>query len=247
MSITIVRLLPELLGLNGSLGNAEVIVTRLRWWDIDTDVLDCHVGDDLGQRPDIVVMGHGTSSMLTPAADALEGWAATLREWHEQGTHFFGAGLGGDLLGESVALDSSSQPRKGLGLTSVRTTLRGIRASVEVSGMDFLGRNVAGYLNDAAVRDPNGADPLLTFLPVAKEGWGGNTAENGEGVRGDRVWVTAVSGPFLALNPSVADDIVRSVCEEHDIALPPATAWHDQVDESAERARTWIRSRLHLR
>lgn len=247
MNITIVRLLPEVLGLNGSLGNAEVIATRLGWWDIDASVRDCHAGDDLGQRPDIVVVGHGTSSMLTPAADALEGWATTLREWHEQGTHFFGAGLGGDLLGESIALDANTPARAGLGLTPVRTTLRGVRASLEVSGMDFLGRNVAGYLNDAAVRNPNGAEPLMTFLPVAKEDWAGHTAENGEGVRGDRVWATAISGPFLALNSAVADDIVRSVLEQHDRTLPAATSAHDKVDESAERARTWIRSRLHLR
>ena len=247
MSITIVRLLPDVLGLNGSLGNAEVIATRLRWWDLDVRVRDCQAGDDLGQRPDIVVLGHGTSSMLTPAADALERWATTLREWHDQGTHFFGAGLGGDLLGESVAMDATTPARAGLGLTPVKTTLRGVRASLEVSGMDFLGRNVAGYLNDAAARDPNGADPLMTFLPVATEGWEGNTAENGEGVRGDGVWATAISGPFLALNPAIADDIVRSILEQKDQALPKATVAHDQVDESAERARTWIRSRLHLR
>jgi len=247
VSITIVRLLPEVLGLNGSLGNAEVLAQRLRWWNFEVQVRDCHSADVLGERPDIVVLGHGTSSMLTPAADALEAWADTLRDWHQQGTHFFGAGLGGDLLGESVALDASTPARVGLGFTPVRTTLRGVRASLEVSGMDFMGRNVAGYLNDAAVRDANGADPLMTFLPVAKEDWAGNTGENAEGVRGDRVWATAISGPFLAMNPSIADDIVRSVLEQKDHVLPHATSAHDTVDESAERARTWIRSRLHVR
>lgn len=247
MSLSIVRLLPDILGLNGSLGNAEVLATRLRWWGIDTEVRDCCSGDTLGERPDIVVIGHGTSSMVTPAADALDGWSATLREWHEMGTHFFGAGLGGDLLGHSVAIDNATPAREGVGLTPVTTTLRGVRASLEVSGMDFQGRNIAGYLNDAAMRTPNGADPLMTFLPVAKEGWGGNTGEYGEGVRGDQVWVTAISGPFLALNPGIADDILRSVLERMDQSVPASTSDHDRVDESAERARTWIRSRLHLR
>jgi CobQ-like glutamine amidotransferase family enzyme len=247
VSLTILRLLPGLLGLNGSLGNAEVLATRLQWWGIDTEVRDCDSGDALGEQPDIVVIGHGTSSMLAPAADALEGWSGTLREWHEQGTHFFGAGLGGDLLGESVGRDATTPAREGLGLTPVRTILRGVRASLEVSGMDFQGRNIAGYLNDAAIRHPNGADPLMTFLPVAKDGWEGNTGENGEGVRGDQVWVTAISGPFLALNPGIADDILRSVLELHEKSLPAVTAEHDRVDEYAERARTWIRSRLNLR
>lgn len=244
MKIRIARIFPKILGLNGSLGNAEVIETRLRWWGIDVAVDDYEASATLGERPDLVVIGHGTSSMLTPAANAIDAWRDQLVTWYEAGTHFFGAGLGGDLLGESVAIDSNSPPREGLGLTPVSTVLRGPRASLEVCGMDHRGREVAGYLNDAGIRDSAGAKPLLSFLPVANESWSGNTAEDAEGVLGDGVWATAVSGPFLALNPAIADDIVASMLDHRDKPMPALTAEHERVDESAEHARAWIRSRI---
>ena len=244
MSITLVRLLPDRLNLNGSLGNAEVLATRMRWWGVEVTVTDVHRGDALEDAPDLVVVGHGTSSMVTPAGEALGSWRDTLRRWADDGTHWFGAGLGGDLLGESVSLDASAPPTPGLSLTGVRTTLRANRASAEVSGLDDRGREIAGYLNDAARRHCANESPLLTFLAAPSESWQGGNGERGEGVRSERLWVTAVSGPFLALNPHVADDIIASVFARRGIPLPEPTAAHARVDSAAETARAWIRSRL---
>ena len=244
MSITLVRLLPDTLNLNGSLGNAEVLATRMRWWGVDVAVTDVNRGDKLGDAPDLVVIGHGTSSMVTPAGAELGRWRDTLRGWAESGTHWFGAGLGGDLLGESVALDATAPRIPGLGLTGVHTTLRANRASTEVSGLDYRGREVAGYLNDAALRETSDAAPLLSFLPVPNDTWQGGNGEQGEGVQSERLWATAVSGPFLALNPHVADDIIGSVLASRGISLPELTEAHSRVDSAAETARAWIRSRL---
>ena len=244
MNITLLRLLPDTLNLNGSLGNAEVLATRMRWWGVEVSVVDAHRGDSLAEAPDLVVVGHGTSSMVTPAGEALSNWRDTLRGWAGSGTHWFGAGLGGDLLGKSVSLEASAPATPGLGLTDVRTTLRANRASTEVSGLDYLGREVAGYLNDAARRESTDAPPLLTFLPVANEAWQGGNGEQGEGVHAERLWVSAVSGPFLALNPQVADDIISSVCAHRGIELPEPTDSHKRVDSAAQTARAWIRSRL---
>lgn len=244
MSITLVRLLPDTLNLNGSLGNAEVLATRMRWWGVDVTVTDVTRGDTVGEAPDLVVLGHGTSSMVTPASEVLGSWRDTLRRWADEGTHWFGAGLGGDLLGESVAIDATVPHTPGLGLTDVRTTLRVKRASTEVSGLDDQGREVAGYLNDAALREAHDAAPLLTFLPVPGGTWLGGNGEQGEGVHSERLWVTAVSGPFLALNPHVADDIISSVFASRGLPLPKPTEDHARVDSAAETARAWIRSRL---
>jgi CobQ-like glutamine amidotransferase family enzyme len=147
-------------------------------------------------------------------------------------------------LGESVAMDATAPRTPGLGLTEVRTTLRANRASTEVSGLDYRGREVAGYLNDAALRETADAAALLSFLPVPNGSWQGGNGEQGEGVHSERLWATAVSGPFLALNPHVADDIIAAVFSSRGIPVPKLTEAHGRVDTAAETARAWIRSRL---
>ena len=244
MTITLVRLLPDTLNLNGSLGNAEVLATRMRWWGADVDVRDVTRDGAPGEAPDLVVIGHGTSSMVTPAGEAISRWREILKGWFDAGTHWFGAGLGGDLLGASVAIDRAAEPIEGVGVSDVRTTLRAHRASTEVSGLDYQGREVAGYLNDAAIRDSHDSKPLMSFLPVPSESWQGANGEQGEGVVSERVWVTAVSGPFLALNPHVADDIIDSVLSSRGMERPEPTDSHRRVDSAAETARAWIRSRV---
>jgi CobQ-like glutamine amidotransferase family enzyme len=247
MTIRLLRVLPNLLSLNGSLGNAEVLATRLRWWGFEVQVSDLTEGPAPQTPPDIVVLGHGTSSMVVPAATALEGWRTTFESWSEAGTHWWGAGLGGDLLGRSVRVASTEPAYQGVGLTAVATTLRGVRVSQEVSGVDHQGREVAGYLNDASVREGDTLSPLIPFLPVLNDQWHGHTVSAGEGVHADRIWVSAVSGPFLALNPHIADDILRSVMAHRGEQLPEHTDNHRRVDEAAATARAWIRSRLGSR
>jgi len=247
MTITLLRVLPGLLHLNGSLGNAEVLATRLQWWGVEVSVSDLNPGETPSEQPDIVVWGHGTSSMATPASEAIGPWREIFQSWAQEGTHWFGAGLGGDLLGAEVLVSHSDTARPGVGLTPVRATLRRERISQEVSGVDDQGRDIAGYLNDGADREADGVTPLIPFLPVLCDSWRGATAPGGEGVHSERVWVSAVSGPFLALNPHVADDILRSVLQGQGMALPEPNEHHRRVDLAAETARVWIRSRLGSR
>jgi CobQ-like glutamine amidotransferase family enzyme len=244
MTLTLVRILPRLLSLNGSLGNAEVLATRLRWWGFSVDVIDLHEGEAPGATPDIAVIGHGTSSMVTPSGDALEEWRDTFHQWMQSGTQWWGSGLGGDLLGQAVRMSEHDPWRDGVGFTSVTTTLRSERASQEVAGLDRSGREVAGYLNDAAHREAEGVTPLLSFLPVRNDRWAGATGQGGEGVYQESLSVSAVSGPLLALNPHLADDLLRALLTRTGEELPEPTEHHRRVDEAAATARAWIRSRL---
>ena len=244
MTLTLVRILPRLLSLNGSLGNAEVLATRLSWWGFSVDVIDLNEKDSPEVAPDFAVIGHGTSSMVTPVSEALERWKDTFHQWMHSGTQWWGSGLGGDFLGQAVRMSEHDPWRDGVGFTSVTTTLRSERASQEVAGLDRSGREVAGYLNDAAHREAEGVTPLLSFLPVRNDRWSGATAEGGEGVYQDGLSVSAVSGPLLALNPHLADDILRQVLARKGKELPEPTDQHRRVDEAAATARAWIRSRL---
>ena len=244
--LRIVRIIPELLQLNGSLGNAEVIATRLRWWGFEVSVTDIPIGARLPRRPHLAVVGHGTSSTMGPAAEALESWGEKFRAWYSQGTCWLGIGLGGDLLGESIELPSASLVRPGLGFTTVRSRLQAARASSEVAGVDYLGGEMAGYLNDATARQGSVGQALVRFDRGPRHGWEGFSQPGAEGVVADRVWATSLSGPVLALNPSMADDIIKQVLGDENKTLASPTAKHDQADRASAMAGQRIRERLGL-
>jgi CobQ-like glutamine amidotransferase family enzyme len=245
--VRIVRILPELLRLNGSLGNAEVLQARLNWWGVEAQFHDVHAGENLPGYADIVVLGSGTSSALATAAAELTRWRDGSHRITEQGGLWCGFGLGGDLLGHTVS-SSTGETHQGLGLTPVVARLGGPRFSGEVSGRDPQGRVVAGYLNDHTTREGSGVSPLISLDIHEKTPWSGYTAVNEEGtlfegVYQDGLWVSALSGPLLALNPGLADDILHSWASRQDTTLPEPTAAHQLADSRAEKARQAILDR----
>lgn len=240
----IVRILPELLGLNGSLGNAEVLQARLNWWGVDTQLHDVRAGDDLPDYADIVVLGSGTSSVVGAAANEFTRWREGLHRFNEQGSLWCGIGLGGDLLGQSVTT-AKGEVYQGLGLTPISSRQGGPRFSAEVRGKDAKGRAIAGYLNDQTAREGSHVTSLVTLDVTVATQWLGYTSITEQGVLADgvaqeNVWVSTLSGPLLALNPALADDILYSWSNQHDTPLPEHTATHQLADFRAEKARAGI-------
>ncbi len=247
--VRIVRILPELLGLNGSLGNAEVLHARLNWWGVATQLHDVRAGEDLPGSADIVLLGSGTSSVVEAAATALSGWAEGLQSFREQGSLWCGIGLGGDLLGQSVTT-AKGEVYQGLGFTPISARHGGARFSAEVSGKDAKGRPVAGYVNDHTVREGAGVTSLISLDVSVRTQWSGYTSLTQDGVLGDGVsqdnlWVSTLSGPLLALNPAIADDILHAWAKRNDTPLPEHKPTHQLADFRAEKARQGIVDRLH--
>ena len=243
-ALVVLRLMPGTLNLNGSLGNAEVLATRATWYGAAVTSHDVEPGDALTTRPDIVTIGHGTSSTLATAAATINQWSATLTRWHADGVVFAGTGLGGDLLGQGVS-DAEGTSHPGAGLIETRTQLGGHRFSGEIVGWDHTGRQCAGYLNDHTIREAG--DSVSALITVDRPGlgqWTGATSAGGEGVVTPSVWVSALSGPLLALNPHLADDILRAVWQRRDAELPDRTEYHHTADRWAEAAREAITRRL---
>ena len=228
-TLRIVRLLPDVLSVNGSLGNAEILQVRASWWGWKVAVTDVVEGGRFPAAADIVVIGHGTSSATARALAALQTVSAAITSFHDDGGSILGLGLGGDLLGQSVQLGDHTLD--GLGLTAGHAVLRRRHISTEVWGVDSQGRECAGYLNDLAERH-HSSTPLLTLThPSGVSG--------AEGHQSERIWVSAVSGPLLGLNPHIADDILRSQG-----SLPEPTEEHVVADTAAAKARRAIAGRL---
>ena len=94
--LRLVRILPDLLGINGSLGNAEVLQVRARWWSVPVEVTDVWEVLPLPPSADIVLLGHGTSSAAARAAASIETWRDELHSLYTRGASVVGVGLGGD-------------------------------------------------------------------------------------------------------------------------------------------------------
>ena len=243
ITLRIARVLPELLNLNGSLGNSEILAVRARWWEASVHVEDLAAGHTPAGTPHIAVFGHGTSSTLGPAASALKQWHELFHSWREAGTAFVGIGLGGDLLGLEVT-PAEGPGHQGLGFTPVTTTLGGTRFSGEVTGVDHEGRDIAGYLNDHTTRQGPVGSPLVRFQPGIVAAWSGASLSDSDGVASDGVWVSALSGPLFSLNPHLADDVLAFCWAAAQHELPPHSQQHREADRYAALARAAIVGRV---
>lgn len=79
-------LFPDHLNLNGDLGNLEVIAKQLEWRGIDSETVAIRSVDDLRQRFDFILVGHGSLAAWADIRDTLGDMAPILRQLMEAGT-----------------------------------------------------------------------------------------------------------------------------------------------------------------
>ena len=237
---TIARVLPERLGLNGSSASAEILAKSLREMGHEVSIVDVHGPADAPGSVDIVTVGSGSSSQVSPAATELIGLVRVFAQWKNSGAQWVAIGMGWDLLGESlITADGESVP--GAGVFPSRADYRPGRFSSEVHGLDSQGRESAGYINHLGHSELlEGATPLMTLenppegLPVE------------EGLTAPHLFATRVGGPALALNPHWAMDIVSETLASRGLTPEPGE-FHQRVEAAASKARSLIIERLRSR
>jgi lipid II isoglutaminyl synthase (glutamine-hydrolysing) len=225
---------PSLLGTYGDGGNASVLAQRLRWRNIDADVVDVAVDAAVPEQADIYVLGGGEDVAQTLAVSRLSG--GVLSRASDRGAVIFAVCAGFQILGETF-LDGHGDVHPGLGLIDCRTDrLPGSRAVGEL-----LGDPVADVAGPLTGYENHGGRTLLgpAASPLARVDLG---IGNGDGVDGavqGNVVATYLHGPALARNPALADWLLRRVVGE----IAPI----DDTDENelrrerlaAVRRRTW--------
>jgi CobQ-like glutamine amidotransferase family enzyme len=237
---TIARVLPERLGLNGSSASAEILATTLRQMGHEASIVDIHGPTDAPSTVDIVTVGSGSTSHIAPAATELIGLVRLFQNWKLSGAHWVAIGMGWDLLGEAlITADGDAVP--GAGVFPSRADYRTGRFSGEVRGVDYLGRESAGYINQVGSTElMEGQTPLWT-LENAPEGW-----PETEGIRSQHLFATRLGGPALALNPHWAMDIATEVLASRGLS-PEMGDFHRRVEGAAGDARQRIIGRLTTR
>lgn len=218
-TVSIVTVLPHLLGTYGDSGNALALAYRLRARGIE---VECHLveaGEPVPESADIYLLGGGEDRAQVLATRLI---GSSLERAVERGATVLGVCAGMQILGATFA-DAEGHAHPGLGLLDITTTRMGMRAVGEVVA-DWSDDPLIGFENH---RGATHLGPAVTPLGTVRTGVG-NGVDGYEGARQGRVFGTYLHGPVLALNPALADLIAAQAVG----TLPPLQ------DPWVERARS---------
>ena len=226
-AVRIALVFPSLLGTYGDGGNASVLAQRLRWRDIDAELVDVGVDDAVPEQADLYVLGGGEDTAQTLAVSRLSD--GVLSRAVDAGKTVFAVCAGFQILGDSF-LVGAGEVVPGLGLVDCRTDrLPGERAVGELltdadNGLGVL----TGYENHGG-RTLLGPDAQP--LGRVRDGIGNGDGSGWDGLVQGNVIATYLHGPALARNPALADHLLTRVIGD---ALSPLDD-HEEEELRAER------------
>jgi CobQ-like glutamine amidotransferase family enzyme len=199
-AVRICTVYPELLGTYGDGGNAVVLVQRLRWRDIDAELVSVAVDEVLPLDCDVYVLGGGEDAPQSLAAIRLAEHGLVRAVERGAGVLAICAGL--QVLGTAfTAADGSSV--EGLGILDCTTRPKGSRMIgelvAEATAFDL--PTLTGFENHGGITELGSAAKPLGRVVTGH----GNGAGGVEGVVQGRVIGTYLHGPALARNPALAD------------------------------------------
>lgn len=242
-TLTVCQLYPDLLGTYGDGGNAFVLVHRVRWRGLRTELLAVGAGDPVPTQADCYLLGGGEDSPQARAAELLRADGGLARAV-EAGAVVLAVCAGFQLLGESFPGPEDTVVA-GLGLLDARTTRGPWRRAVGDAAAEPLAPEpcpaelapAAELLTEAGLlvgfENHGGATALGPGLaPLGRVRRGrGNDGTGAEGAWAGKVLATYLHGPVLAQNPQLADALVALVTGQRPEALP------DEEERALRRAR----------
>jgi CobQ-like glutamine amidotransferase family enzyme len=242
--LTIVHLYPRELGINGDVGNVTALTMRARWRGIRTTVHNHHPGDELPREFDLVHIGSGPLSGQRAVHDDVTRIGPMLRAAADAGVPFIAIAGGWQLLARGFRT-TEGENIAGAGVFPSYTVIDGERAVGEMvvsTGRETL----AGFENHSGATTLEGdVAPLGVVVSGVGNAPGADRQRRAEGIRVGASIGTHLHGPFLPMNPTIADDLLRA-------ALHSTADWPDvdnirSVDASAAKARAAIAARLGVR
>lgn len=225
MTLTLVHLLPELLGTYGDRGNIDIASWRLTQRGIDHEIVTVHVGDRVPVSGDLYFLGGGEDDAQIAAREILERDGA-MRKVINNGGHIFAVCAGFQLLGASFPA-SGMRTIIGLGILPIETFAATPRSVGELLSESTIGiGSLSGFENHAGQTGfLDEAQPLGNVIT----GIGSAAASTVDGIVTEQVVATYMHGPAFARNPELADWVLaRKVGVLAPLAAPIFTALHDE-------------------
>ena len=216
-AVGIAVLLPDLLGTYSDVGNATVLVQRLRWRGLGARVVEVTSADIPPTTCDLYVLGGGENTAQAAAARWLRAHPALVGTLSAHAvTLAVCAGL--QLLGHATT-GTDGLSRAGLGLLDVTTrpgAHRAVGESVAVSTLPGVGV-LTGFHNHRGTSLLGSSASPLAHVASGPANHPADDAEGALGGPGDRahdgpgVVATYLHGPVLARNPALADHLLARV------------------------------------
>jgi CobQ-like glutamine amidotransferase family enzyme len=231
-SLKILHLLPNTLKLNGEAGNVAVLAARAVSAGIETQVEACDLNDSFPLlRPDIIFIGSGTTSATLAAAEHLRVNRDQLLRWVSEGSTVVAVGSGFDLISNHFTLENGdSVPTLRLTDTSHFETHEHLVGEV------VLENHAAGFINsDRRITRKDGTCAFGTVVSSDDEALVGYL----DGYRAKNIWASNVQGPWLPMNPQIADEILSS-----QISGYQASSEMLKISDLSEKARLAISRRV---
>ncbi|WP_280437344.1 type 1 glutamine amidotransferase [Nocardia carnea] len=205
-TIRIGLVLPDVMGTYGDGGNAVVLRQRLRWRDIDAEIVEITLPDPVPDSLDIYTLGGAEDSAQRLATRHLLRYPGLQTA----------AGRGAPVLAICAAIQvlgqwyetSSGERVEGVGLLDATTTPQRTRAIGEVTTTPLLpglSARLTGFENHRG-GTVLGSD--ATGLARVTRGVGNGVGNGLEGVVQGSVLGTYMHGPALARNPELADHLL---------------------------------------
>ncbi len=232
--ITILELYPQHLAVNGDMGNNIVLLKRLELAGVAARRVEYNPGDTLPDQADIVTIGTGPESALRVLRDDIGTIAPTLVGWARLGVPMLAVTAGFHLFGRSVAL-SSGEVFAGVGIFDMAVSARKTRALTNSFIVDSPFGRLIGVENHGVIATLHEQQAPLGQVVSGI----GNAGTGFDGAVTDNVIGTHMHGPILAMNPHLADHLIRRAIDRAGLDFQ-ATADHDRIDGIAAE------TRLHL-
>ena len=225
MTLTLVHLLPELLGTYGDRGNVDIASWRLTQRGIAHEVLTIHVGDVIPTNADLYFLGGGEDDAQIAAVEILAKNQVT-EKIIKQGGHFFAVCAGFQLLGESFPA-SGERIISGLGILPIKTVGGSPRSVGELLATATIPiAMLTGFENHS------GQTHFLQDLqPLGRieKGIGNSPESKVDGVVTEQILATYMHGPAFARNPELADWVLsRKVGALTKLDAPIFQQLHDE-------------------
>jgi len=228
--LVIVQLYPDEMGVTGDSGNVLALTTRLERAGATVTVVHHRVGDILGDRPDIVVLGNGPLSAVRSVIEDLRLIAPRLSEWVASGLPLLAVGAGMEALGERIVAPDG-EAIDGVGIFPVTTDRAGARHAGYLVVESSVGRIVGFEDHRTVTTRRDGAAPFGRVTAGVT-----GTAGFEDGVRVSNAIGTRVQGPVLPLNPILTDFLIARALERRGLEWSTSAA-HAELDRLAEEAR----------
>jgi CobQ-like glutamine amidotransferase family enzyme len=160
--IQLVQLYPNHLNLNGDGGNLLVLAKRAEWGGLKAQLSTIHPGVEPTQRPDVLLIGHGSTAAWRQIYADFARLAPVIRNWMQSGT-------------QVIAISSGYAAMHGL-FDELPNSINRIERVSKFDVVDFEGQQVYGYVNsdldlDKIVRHGQILGSLLHGPLLAKNSW----------------------------------------------------------------------------